>query len=316
MRILFLDEKVIGYAKVGDLLTKREESEVQMSDASGSHSKGQEEKIFTGTSNGNQDVGNLDDKKQQTQTSNSEGQHETTSSTIKPHEVNQMATGPQQKQSENTTESLGEEAGKGAVNSNHPESPTSQKGGQFDDKTHYSTQGNVPSTSIETQTTTNQSPAQEQTNLKDDKAGQAQQVSDSSKTSPFSHETKPQENPKGDNKGVPESDQGQDAPEEGEPVPAVDLSKGRPTGVGYDTSTNEVFPNPAEENAPVPEFPNESEPSGPYDPSQVIPGISEVSPDEGMGTGYDDMSMPFIGKSSSKKALKKEDEKKISGDDI
>lgn len=319
-KFLHKDDQVIGYAKVGDRLTKREESDVQTSDASSSHSKGQEEKIFTEMSNANQGVGHLDDKKQQTQTSNSEGQRETTSLTIKPHEVNQTAIGPQQKQSENTIESLGKEAGKGPVNLNQLESPTSQKGGQLDDKTHYSTQGNVTWTSIGTQTATNQSSAQEQTNLKDDKAGQAQQVSDSSKTSPFSHETSPQENRKSDNKGNAESDQGQDAPEEGEPVPAVDLSKGRPTGVGYDTSTNEVFPNPAEENAatqtPVPEFPNESEPSGTYDPSQVIPGISEVSPDEGMGTGYDDMSMSFNGKSSSKRVLKKENEKQKSGDDI
>lgn len=233
--------------------------------------------------------------------------------------MNPLATGPQQKQSENAKESLGEEAGMEVLNSNQLKSPTSQKGGQLDDKTHSSTQGNVPSTSIGTQAATNQSPAQEQTNLKDDKAGQAQQVSDSSKTRPSSHETKPQENPKGD-KGNPESDQGQDAPEEGQPVPAVDLSKGHPTGVGYDTSTNEVFPNPAEENAvtqtPVPEFPNESEPSGPYDPSEGIPGISEMSPDEGMGTEYDDMSLSYIGKSSSKKAMKKEDEKKKSGNDM
>lgn len=333
IKMLHRDDLMItGDPNSGVLLTKREKSEVQPS-AWFNYNTGPEIKPNT-ESNGSQDSSQANDTKQEpyngktieghqempasSQAYNKtqqpyfnntmEGQQEMPASfTGKPDAVHQRSTTSKQTQSTNTNENY-DTPGKETSMVNQLQSSAFKQGGQLNDKTHTFSEGNALSTGKDTETNGNQSPAQTQTNQKENdkewtgKGSHVQKEPSSNTVGPSD-----QESPKGDQNGNQESKEPPE-PDEGGPVPAIDLNKGRPTGgEDYGPSNSEVFPGPTEPNYP----------SEPYDPNEAMPGINELAPDEGMGTGYEDMSMSkaYTGKRLSDKLAENEDEA-TSGDDV
>lgn len=161
----------------------------------------------------------------------------------------------QQKLSDKEKQHLGKKPAEASPMSNKFKGPFPQHGGQVGNSNHFSTTGNALSMTKENPTG-GMSPQQVQTNPKiEHDVGHTlqqkypQQGHELNKLTPPGEEHKLQlhQTTEGDQNGKVESHQEQ-APNEGEPVPMMDLTKGGAlSGTDYGPTTEEGFPGPSED---------------------------------------------------------------------